>query len=169
MCFGQITKSNFYRDDELPADRVCMVTSQVTQGQNGTQLPSSNTSGGAYNLKPADFIKLMVTQLQNQDPSQPSSSQDLLTQVSQIGQLQSSTQLQATMQNVSLQSQVGSASALIGKQVIGIDSNQKSVKGVVKSVSVAGGNVSLNLDNGSSVAVTNLSTISAPTATTATN
>ncbi len=101
----------------------------------------------------------MVTQLQNQDPTQPTSNQDLLSQMSQIGQLESSTQLQTTMQSVTLQSQVGSASSLIGKKVTGIDSANNSISGTVNSVSVAGGSVSLKLDSGSSVALSGLATI----------
>jgi flagellar basal-body rod modification protein FlgD len=149
-----------------------MVTSsQIVQGQTGTQLPASNSSSAAnpYNMSPGDFIQLMVTQLENQDPTQPTSSSDLLTQVSQIGQLESSTQLQSTMQSVTLQSQVGSASALIGKTVVGIDANNNKSTGVVSSVSVAGGAVSLNLDNGDTVAVTNLSSISGATTATTTH
>jgi flagellar basal-body rod modification protein FlgD len=144
-----------------------MTSSILNQSATGTQMPttgssSANTSSGSanpYNLQPSDFIKLMVTQLQNQDPTQPTSNQDLLAQMSQIGQLESSTQLQTTMQSVTLQTQIGSASALIGKTVNGIDSSNNPVTGVVNSVSVAGGNVSLKLDSGSSLALTGLSSI----------
>jgi flagellar basal-body rod modification protein FlgD len=153
-----------------------MTSQVVTQSAAGDQFPSSgstssssssNSSSGSsaassanpYNLQPSDFIKLMVTQLQNQDPTQPTSNQDLLSQMSQIGQLESSTQLQTTMQSVTLQSQVGSASSLIGKKVTGIDSANNSISGTVNSVSVAGGSVSLKLDSGSSVALSGLATI----------
>jgi flagellar basal-body rod modification protein FlgD len=148
-----------------------MISSIPSQSASGDQFPasgsSSNSSSGSaaataanpYNLQPSDFIKLMVTQLQNQDPTQPTSNQDLLAQMSQIGQLESSTQLQTTMASVTLQTQVGSASALIGKSVTGIDSANNPVTGVVNSVSVAGGNVSLKLADGSSLALTGLSSI----------
>jgi flagellar basal-body rod modification protein FlgD len=161
--------SNFWRAANPVAETIRMVTTPIVQGQTGTQLPASNTSSNPYNLSPQDFIQLMVTQLENQDPTQPTSSQDLLTQVSQIGQLESSTELQTTMQSVTLQTQVGSASALIGKSVVGIDSNNNSSTGVVNSVSVAGGAVTLNLDTGDSIAITNLSSIAPATTTTTTN
>ena len=48
-------------------------------------------------LTPNDFINLMVTELQNQDPTQPESSDALLSQMSEIGQLQSSDSLQSTL------------------------------------------------------------------------
>jgi len=154
-----------------------MVNTVINQGATGTQFPtpsSSNSSSGTgatatnpYNLTPENFIQLMVTQLQNQDPTQPTSNQDLLAQMSEIGQLESSTELQSTMSSVTLQTQVGSASSLIGKTVTGVDSSNNSVSGVVNSVSVAGGNVSLQLDSGTSLALSGLATITS-TATTPT-
>lgn len=86
--------------------------------------------------------------------------------MSQIGQLQSSTDLQATLGKVSLQTEVGSASSLIGKSVAGLDANNKPINGTVNSVQVAGGNVSLQLDNGSSMSLDQLSTISPGSTTT---
>ncbi len=155
-----------------------MVSSITSQTANGDQFPASgastsNSSGGSaasasnpYNLQPSDFIKLMVTQLEHQDPTQPTSNQDLLSQMSQIGQLQSSTQLQSTMKDVTLQTQVGSASSLIGKSVSGIDAFNNTSSGVVSSVSVAGGSVTLKLDNGNSLPLTGLDSITSSTAVT---
>ncbi len=155
-----------------------MISSTYSNYASGDQFPtsgsSSNSSSGSassasnpYNLQPSDFIQLMVTQLENQDPTQPTSNQDLLTQMSQIGQLESSDSLQTTMQSVSLQSQVGSASSLIGKTVSGVDASNNTSTGVVNSVSVAGGTVSLNLDSGDTMPLTGLSSItSTPTTTT---
>jgi flagellar basal-body rod modification protein FlgD len=155
----------------MPAERDDMISSVINQSASGDQFPASgsNSSSGSsaasasnpYSLQPSDFIKLMVTQLQNQDPTQPTSNQDLLAQMSQIGQLESSTQLQTTMASVTMQTQVGSASALIGKSVSGIDSSNNPVTGVVNSVNVAGGTESLNLADGSSLALSGLSSIKA--------
>jgi flagellar basal-body rod modification protein FlgD len=149
-----------------------MISATVNNNATGDQFPTTGTSSSSnssstsvasasnpYNLSPESFIQLMVTQLQNQDPTQPTSNQDLLAQMSQIGQLESSTQLQSTMASVTLQTQVGSASALIGKQVSGVDSSNNTSTGVVSSVSVAGGTVSLNLDSGETMPLTGLSSI----------
>jgi flagellar basal-body rod modification protein FlgD len=125
--------------------------------------PSSTTSatGGFNSLTPSDFIQMMVTQLENQDPLNPTSSQDLLSQMSSIGQLQSSDTLQTTLTSLSLQSQIGSASSLIGKYVQGTDANQNAVTGTVTSVSVnqAANTVALNLDSGGSLPLANVTGI----------
>src|ERR1700722_656791 len=92
---------------------------------------------GFQSLTPADFIQMMVTQLQNQDPLNPTNSQDILAQMSQIGQLQSSTQLQTTLTGLALQNQIGAASSLIGKSVQGVDANNNQVAGTVTGVTVS--------------------------------
>src|SRR5947209_12563016 len=105
----------------------------------GTQLPGSKSLG----LKTEDFIKMMITQLQNQDPLQPTSNQDLLSQMSQIGQLESSTDLQTTLKTLTLQNSISSAGNLIGKMVTGQDDHGAPMQGMVTSVKAVNGTVSL--------------------------
>ena len=128
-----------------------------------TPISSSTSSSSSVkktnSLNTDDFIKMMVTQLQNQDPMDPAKSSDLLNQMSQIGQLQSATSLQDTMKSVMLQSQVGSASSLIGKTVEGVDANNATVRGLVNSVSVTSNGVNLELDNGKALALGQVTSI----------
>ena len=129
---------------------------------SGTPLPGNKSLG----LKADDFIKMMVTQLQNQDPLQPTSNQDLLNQMSQIGQLESQTDLQSSLKTLSLQSTLGSAGNLIGKMVTGQDDRGKPMSGLVNSVKVVDGAVSLELDSGKTLSMSNVTGITAlpPTA-----
>jgi flagellar basal-body rod modification protein FlgD len=153
-----------------------ILPTSVVQGTSST---SSTSTGGLQGLTPSDFINMMVTQLQNQDPLNPTSSSDLLAQMSQIGQLQSSDQLQTTLTGLTLQNQIGAAAGLIGKQVQGTDANSNAVTGTVTGVTitqnpasasnggVATSNVNLNLDSGDSIPLSNVTAI-APPATTGT-
>ena len=46
---------------------------------------TNSTSGDAFNsMSSQDFIKMLVAQLQNQDPTQPVSNTEILQEVSQI-------------------------------------------------------------------------------------
>jgi len=126
--------------------------------------PSS--ASNPYNLNPADFIQMMVTQLEHQDPTQPMSNSDLLGQISQIGQLQSSDSLQTTLQSMQLQTNLGSGAALLGKNVQGTDSNSHAVSGVVNSLQVSGNTVTLQLDSGSSLPLNNVTAVAPVTAST---
>jgi flagellar basal-body rod modification protein FlgD len=142
------------------------ITSGIGSGTTSGSTPA--TVPGNLNLQPADFIKMMITQLQNQDPLQPTSNQDLLAQMSQIGQLQTSTQLQTVLTGLSLQTQIGSASSLIGKTVQGMDVNNNTIQGLVTSVKVQSDGVSLELDSGQSLSLSRVTSISpGPSGTTA--
>ena len=117
-------------------------------------------------LKTEDFIKMMITQLQNQDPLQPTKNEELLAQMSQIGQLQSSTELQDSLKTLVLQNNLSSAGNMIGKMVQGQDDRGNPITGLVNSVHVVDGAVSLELDNGKALSLSNVTGIStlAPTA-----
>src|SRR5688572_30022353 len=107
----------------------------------GSNSGTGGTSGSSkkknFELKTEDFIKMMITQLQNQDPMEPAKNQELLAQMSQIGQLQSATTLQESLKGMVVQNQIGSAAGLIGKTVKGLDSTDAPVEGIVNSVKVS--------------------------------
>jgi len=129
--------------------------------------PPNQLKGKNYELKTEDFIQMMITQLQNQDPLEPAKNQELLAQMSQIGQLQSATMLQESLAGMVLQNQLGSAGNLIGKMIKGIDANDDPITGVVNSIRVEDNKVFLELDNGKSLSmdrVTNIASASVKTA-----
>ncbi len=131
-----------------------------TSAAGGTMGASKSSSAKKnFDLKPEDFIKMMITQLQNQDPMEPAKNQEILAQMSQIGQLQSATTLQSSFQSIAMQSQIGSAAGLIGKSVQGLDTNDDPVDGVVNSVKVEKDGVSLELDNGKTLALDHVTSI----------
>jgi len=142
-----------------------MVTNvQSTTANTGAKSGKSNR----MNLKTEDFVKMMITQLQQQDPTEPAKNGELLAQMSQIASLQSNTTLQESMSALSKQSQIGSAAGLIGKKIQGIDANDDPVEGQVTGVSVAGDEVTLQLDTGKSLPLTKVSAIAGTAAAAAT-
>jgi flagellar basal-body rod modification protein FlgD len=121
-----------------------MTTAPVGNGAS----PGSQLKGKNAQLKTEDFIKMMITQLQHQDPLEPAKNQELLAQMSQIGQLQSQTLLQESLQGLVLQQNLGAAGNLIGKVVEGVDDAGEQARGLVTSVRVQDKQVLLELDNG---------------------
>lgn len=115
--------------------------------------PGTQMKGKNFDLKPQDFIKMMITQLQNQDPTSPAKNEELLAQMSQIGQLQASTTLTDSLKGMVLQNQIGNAGNLIGKSVQGLTDTNEPVTGIVNSVRVEDDNVMLELDNGHTLAL----------------
>jgi flagellar hook assembly protein FlgD len=97
---------------------------------------------------------------------EPAKNQELLAQMSQIGQLQSATALQESLKGMVTQNQIGAAAALIGKTVQGLDSNDDPVTGIVSSVRVESDGVSLELDNGQRLPLARVTSISTGSAAT---
>ena len=89
-----------------------------------------NTSGSSYGLTTDDFMNLFLSELQNQDPTQPMDDSTMLTQLSQMSSIQTMQGIQTALQG----SQLAQASALIGKNVTGLDVNGDQVNGVVSAV-----------------------------------
>jgi flagellar basal-body rod modification protein FlgD len=148
-----------------------MTTTPIGSATIPTTAPttSSTSSSPNLNLTSSDFVNMMIKQLQSQDPLNPTSSDQLMSQMSEIGQMQTSTQLQTTLSGLATQTQIGAASSLMGKQVTGIDANNNNVSGVVQSLQVSSSGVTLALDSGNALPLGNVTTVSpAPTATGAT-
>ena len=107
-------------------------------------------------LQSEDFFKILVTELQQQDPLQPSKTSDLIGQVSQIRSIELSKNLTDALTQVTRNQRVAGASELIGKYVTatveGTDGTTQEVSGVVTSVRFdADGSAVLELDTGQSV------------------
>ena len=123
----------------------------------------------ANSLTPSDFIQFMVTELQNQDPLDPTDANQMLSQMSEIGQLQSSDTLQSSLTSMVQQNQVAAASSMIGKLVQGTDSSQNQQTGIVSAVQVTNSGVNLTLNSGVTLPMANITAITnAPTATAST-
>jgi flagellar basal-body rod modification protein FlgD len=95
-----------------------------------------------------DFMQLLVTQLKNQDPSQPMDSAAMVQQTTQLGMMQQMTALGASS-NTALSLQMQTAAAdLIGKTVDYNDASGQPHTGVVTGVSFSGATPTVSVDGG---------------------
>lgn len=101
-----------------------------SSSSGGVDTINSGGASGAYNLSSADFMKLFLAQLQNQDPTKPMDDSQMLAELSQMTQVSAMQDVQKALAG----SQLASASALIGKHVTGVDVNGAAVDGNVTSV-----------------------------------
>lgn len=107
-------------------------------------------SGGLGDLGSQDFLKLLLTELTNQDPLEPTDNEALLRQISSIRDLEMSTTMTESIRQLTGQQQIGSASSLIGQFVTGMpDDNGVVASGLVMGVRFAdGGRPMLQLSSG---------------------
>jgi flagellar basal-body rod modification protein FlgD len=104
----------------------------------------------------------MITQLQQQDPTNPTDSNQLLSQMSEISTLQSNSTMQDSLKSLTLQQSIGAGGNLIGKTVQGLDATGTAITGVITSVSVKDQSVSLGLDSGTTLPMANVTSIATP-------
>lgn len=100
---------------------------------------SASSASGANGLADVDlnqFLGLLITELQNQDPMNPMDNAAMLNQISQIRQIGSTNKLTDTLSTLAVGQELSMASGLIGKEISALDSNSKEVKGVVDRVAV---------------------------------
>lgn len=123
---------------------------------------SSSTSGRFSELSSEQFIKIIFTELSNQDPFKPNDSSALLEQLNSIRSIESDTQLTKQLSSIVTQNQLATAGNLIGRQVQGLTTDSNRVAGTVVSVARQDNDVSLLLDNGWVVPMDNVETIVDP-------
>ncbi len=129
---------------------------------------SSSASGSKseQSLSQSDFLSLLVTQMQNQDPTSPMDSSQMVSQMAQISQVQATQGMQTTLSQLASSlsgDSVAKATGLIGHTVttaassgnlrsgvlngaVGVDTSGADVK--VQIVDPATGKVVRNMDLG---------------------
>lgn len=119
---------------------------------------------GISGLQAEDFMNMLITQLQYQDPTEPTGNEEILSQVSQLRDLQSATDLSETLQAMVTGSELSNAAGLIGQNIIGRNADGDIVEGVATSARLVDGEAVLKV-NGEDVKLTDIDTVSAPPAT----
>lgn len=129
---------------------------------------------GNSSLGKDEFLKILITQLQNQDPTSPMEDKDFIAQMAQFSSLEQMTNMNTMMQGfITLQSQSNliAYSQFVGKEVNwskveGLETeNPAVVSGVGKVVSVAfiGNDVEFTLEDGTVVTPANVSSMNTET------
>ena len=136
-------------------------------GINAATLSPSATaapSRSAADLTSDDFFKLLITQLQQQDPMEPMDNTEMLKQIASVREIELSSTLTESLRSLTGQQQFTSASSLIGQFVTSHpDESGMNVRGVVEGVRFdAGGSPVLQLANGSEIPLAKVASIRPP-------
>jgi len=142
-----------------------MSTVDITGLLANSSTATSNTSNdGLAGVTGADFMNILIKQLEMQDPFKPMTNQEMIQQLSSIRELEMNTRMSDKLQQLTDQQRFGSAAALIGKQVSGMVTDSGGtpfmLQGVVTSIRFTNtGNVMLDLDSGQSLPIASLQTV----------
>ncbi len=120
-----------------------MSVSSVT---NTSTTSSTLTSSKDSSLDKMAFLKLLTTQLQNQDPLSPMENSEFIAQLAQFSSLEQMQSLNTAIESVSNSGQATQAVALIGKTVEYTDPiSGESAKGSVDKVTFESSVPKLNI------------------------
>ena len=136
----------------------------ATSGTTGTTgNAAATTVTKTTDLGKDDFLKLLVAQLQSQDPLNPMEDKEFISQMAQFTSLEQ-------MKNVSNAVQITQATSYIGKQVTWDDEMGEQQTGIVKSVRIVSGEPKIVVgdQNIALAKVTSVTDAPAATATTGT-
>lgn len=108
--------------------------STISSATNGSAAPSAASSLHSDQISMQQFMQLLVTQLQNQNPLDPMSDADFFAQMAQLGQVQG-------MDNLQQASELQQAQGYLGKSVTAITSGSTAqlISGTVTQISLQNG------------------------------
>jgi flagellar basal-body rod modification protein FlgD len=101
-----------------------------------TQVPGA---GSGSELGKDDFLKMLVAQLQHQDPMNPMSDMEFIGQMASFSSLEQINNLAAANERMADAMGSNTAIGLIGRTVSYTDENDEVRTGVVEKVTTAGG------------------------------
>jgi len=128
------------------------VTDQITTAASYTNMLQAETDtvtgAESASLTQSDFLELLMTQLQYQDPMEPMDNAEFVSQTNQFSQLQAQTDIYETLSDYSASAQ---ATALVGENVTLTDPDDSSntITGTVTSAVIKGSNSAITV-NGTS-------------------
>lgn len=140
------------------------ITGTVDQAAQAAALAANNSAKTSQTMDSEVFMKLLVTQLQNQDPSSPMDTNQMISQQTQLAMMEQITNQTTTAnENFSLQMRIAAAN-LVGKQVSYTDATSgAAVTGTASAVSYANSVPTVTV-NGKEVALDVISGIKTTTA-----
>ena len=129
-----------------------------TTGTTATGATTTTTTDKNKELGKDDFLKLLVAQLQSQDPLNPMDDTEFISQMAQFTSLEQ-------MKNVSNAVQITQATSYIGKQVTWDDETGEQQTGIAKSVRIVSGEPKIVVGDQNIALAKVTSVTDAPTAT----
>lgn len=123
-----------------------------TAALGGVSSATSNSSrSGIGGMSSDEFLKIMMAELNNQDPFEPNDSAAIIEQLSGLQNIEAQASLQESLETLVSQNTFASSTALIGKIVTGVSQTGDVVTGTVSSVNTTENGTIFTLDTGAKI------------------
>ena len=140
------------------------VTPAATAATTQQTTPASSTSGSgattAVSSQETMFLKLMVTQLHDQDPLNPSDTSNFLSELAQFTSLEQQTNTASSAQTLATQSASSEALSLLGHSVSYVDTAGSSQSGQVTAINLAGSAPTLTIGGSAGISPSQVTGVS---------
>ena len=117
-----------------------------TEQTNQTSTPKA-VAGADYET----FLKLLVAQMKNQDPTQPMDATQQVTQLAQFSSVEQAVQMNTKLDQLLASSSLSQADGIIGRTVTSADGQ---VTGIVESVRIYSDGMIAKLKDGTELPIT---------------
>ncbi|TJW11609.1 MAG: flagellar hook assembly protein FlgD [Mesorhizobium sp.] len=125
-----------------------MNVDMTTTIPTGANQASQSTSKTAVDYQ--SFLKLLIAEMKNQDPTKPMDSTQYVAQLATFSQVEQSVQTNTKLDQIMQSSALSQADALIGRSITSADGK---TSGTVASVRLASSGLIAVLENGTELAV----------------
>lgn len=118
-----------------------------------TSLPPTATAASAKSKATVDynsFLRLLIAQMKNQDPTQPMDSTQYVSQLATFSQVEQTVQTNSKLDQILQASALAQADSIIGHA---LTSSDGETSGMVKEVRLSASGLIAILENGAEVAV----------------
>ena len=117
-------------------------------------------TGSKDDVSHEDFLQLLVTQMQNQDPLNPMQDTDMMAQFAQLQTLDNQKVMTDAMVDMRKEYAVQGASSMLGMEITSKNLDGKEVTGIVVNTFTKGSDVRLTLDSGEIVTYNDITNVS---------
>jgi len=121
------------------------MTTTIPVGANSTTKPTSKTA-----VDYQSFLKLLIAEMKNQDPTKPMDSTQYVAQLATFSQVEQSVQTNTKLDQIMSSSALSQADAIIGRNITSADGK---TSGTVASVTLSSSGLIAVLQDGTQVPV----------------
>jgi flagellar basal-body rod modification protein FlgD len=125
-------------------------TSSNTTSSTATTTSSATSDASAATLNYESFLKLLVAQMKNQDPTEPMDATQQIAQLATFSQVEQTIKTNKNLESLLQRTSLSEADAVIGKTVTSEDGK---TTGVVKEVKLYSDGIIAVLDTGKELVI----------------
>ena len=118
--------------------------------QTGSHSTTSNSGQDSSTVGYDNFLKLLLAQMKNQDPTEPMKSTDYMAQLATFSQVEQSVKTNTKLDSLLSSYSLSQADSVIGRTITSADGR---ISGKVESVYIASDGAVANLEGGTKVII----------------